>query len=390
MFVHQVGTVLAKELRDSARDRRSMVSAFAYALFGPLLVAFMLGFLADQQEADRIMQVPVLGGERVPALLDHLRAEGAEIIEAPTDYRQAVQSGDLPFVLVVSEDFVDQYQQLEPARLELLYDNSRSDGRGQRRRLERAIESWSTHVVTLRLLARGLDPRLVAPVELQRRDLATPSALGAQILGSLPMFFLLSAFVCGMSVAIDTTAGERERGSLESLLVHAAPTEALAIGKWLAAVLFNVAGLVFMLGVSILVLQPERFTSLGVAIRFGIPEAAAVLVVMLPLVIMVPALQMLMAIFARSFKEAQTYLSLLIFLPMIPGFMLLLDAFDITPWMHSVPVLAQQIQIVQLIRGEPVSQGAFFGAALTTLGTGALLVWLVGRLLGQERIVMSR
>ncbi|MEO1084000.1 MAG: ABC transporter permease subunit, partial [Acidobacteriota bacterium] len=367
MFLHHVAAVFEKELLDSARDRRSLVSAFAYALFGPLLVAFMLGFIAERRDADRRLEIPVLGAERAPALIDHLRGHGALIAPAPDNIERAVQRGDVPFVLVVPEGFGDRYRDARSAPVELYFDASRTEGRSQRRMLEGWIRGWGQDVATLRLLARGLDPEIMAPVTIRQRDLATPSALGAQILGSLPMFFLLAAFVGGMSVAIDTTAGERERGSLEALLAHAASTDALAVGKWLAVVVFNLFGLLSMLGISILVLQPERFAGLGVTIRFGVEQALGVAVVMLPLALMVPALQMMMAIFARSFKEAQTYLSLLIFVPIVPGFLLLLEAFDIAPWMHAVPVLAQQIQIVQLIRGDSISQAAFFAAALSTL-----------------------
>ncbi|MEM1179167.1 MAG: ABC transporter permease subunit [Acidobacteriota bacterium] len=390
MFIHHVAAVFEKELVDSARDRRSLISAFAYALLGPLLVASMLGFLADRRDTDRLIEIPVAGAERAPALMEYLRGLGASIAPPPADIERAVQRGDVPFVLVVPEHFSERYRDLRSAPVELYFDASRSEGRSQRRRLEGWIRGWGDEVASLRLLARGLDPQIVRPVTIEGRDLATPSALGAQILGSLPMFFLLATFVGGMSVAIDATAGERERGSLESLLAHSASTDALAVGKWLAVVVFNLLGLVSMLGISIVVLQPERFIGLGVAVNFGIEQAAGVLVLMIPLALMVPALQMVMAIFARSFKEAQTYLSLLILMPIVPGFLLLLEAFDIVPWMHAVPVLAQQIQIVQLIRGESISQVAFFAGALATLLSAVVLVWLVGRLLGRERIVTSR
>ena len=382
--------VFRKELTDALRDRRSLISAFAFAFFGPLFLAMVLGSLARSQEIDGPLEVPVLGADEAPGLISHLERQGATIVDAPEDPEVAIRDGSVDFVVIVPDGYGEAWNSLRPAPIQVLYDSSRSSGASRRQQVEGWLQGWGSETAQLRLLARGVDPSITRPLEVQRQDFASTMALAAKILGSLPVFFLLATFVCAMNVAIDTTAGERERGSLESLLAHAAPNSQLAAGKWLAAVVLNLLGLVAMLGVSILALRPERFEGLGVTVQFGRAEALSVFWVLVPLVLMAPALQMVMAIFAKSFKEAQTYLSLMIFVPMIPGFLLMTETLEVVPWMHGVPVLAQQIQILDLLKAQPATLAQLaLGALATGLATFALVA-LIGRLLGRERIVLAR
>ncbi|MEM8934235.1 MAG: ABC transporter permease, partial [Acidobacteriota bacterium] len=346
--------------------------------------------IAKTQRIDGTVEVPVVGAERAPSLVAFLEQHGAEIVEAPDDPSAAVRDGELPFAVIIDEDYPENWRALRPATVELVFDASRNRDASRRRQVAGWMEAWNQEITQARLLVRGIDPGITRPVALQHVDVASARARGIHILGSLPMFFLLAAFVCAMNVAIDTTAGERERGSLEALLAHAVSTRALAIGKWMTAVIFDAIGLIAMLVVSMAVLRPERFEGLGVPVTFGLDEALGVLVVVLPLTFMAPALQMTVAVFSKSFKEAQTYLSLLIFVPMMPGFLLMVEAFEVASWMHSVPVLAQQVQILDLLRGDGVTSGHFFAGALATLAVGFVLVILVGHLLGREKIVLAR
>lgn len=386
----RVFAVFDKELRDALRDRRSLGSALAFAVFGPLFLAMILGALAKSRQSDGPLALPVVGADNAPRLVAFLEQQGAELVDPPADPAQAIRDGESDFVLVISDGYADDWSALRPATVQLLHDSSRSSGAGQLRKLRGWLESWSQRAAQHRLLLRGVEPSITNALAIERLDFASAKAQAARILGSMPVFFLLATFVCAMNVAIDTTAGERERGSLESLLTHAIPTRQLATGKWMAAVVLDILGLAVMLMLSIAVLRPERFEGLGVTVQFGRQEALAVFLVLLPLTLMAPALQMVMAIFAKSFKEAQTYLSLMIFVPMIPGFLLMTEVFDIAPWMHGVPVLAQQVQILDLMRGEAITTPQLLGGALATVATAALLVTLVGHLLGRERIVLAR
>ena len=389
MYVNQVIAIFGKEVRDSFRDRRSMVSALMFAFFGPLLLAGLLGALAKQMDVEGDVSAHVAGGERAPSLVAYLQQQGVTVLDPPADTELAVENEDVDFVVVIPDDFGDDWRGMVPARIEMHFDSTRNSGTVGRKRVEQWLQQWASQVASQRLMLRGVDPRLMAPLKVEHVDYATPEARGVEILGSLPMFFLMATFICAMNVAIDVTAGERERGSLEFLLTHSVPTSALAVGKWMAAVVFNIVGVVAMLVISVLVLKPERFEGMGVQVQFGFNEAVGVLAIMAPLVLMAPALQMVLSIFAKSFKEAQTYLSLMMFVPMMPGFLLMVEALEIEPWMHVLPILGQQIQILDLMSGAAVGSTDFFLAAGGTLMLTGFLVWWVGVLFGREKIVLA-
>jgi sodium transport system permease protein len=228
-------------------------------------------------------------------------------------------------------------------------------------------------------------PVRVAPV-----DLSSAASRAAFALASFPVFLLMAAFVGGMNVAIDTTAGERERGSLEPLLVHAVPRMDLVVGKWMAAVAFSLVAVLLTLLFSFLVLRWDGLQGLDIPVALSVHDALGLLMLLLPLALLAPALQMLIALFARSFKEAQTQLSLLMFLPMVPGLLLSFQSFEPQPWMHGVPILAEQVLMRDLLYGKVIPPSALALTVGATLVLAAVCLGATSRLLRHERIVLGR
>lgn len=382
--------VFAKEALDAARDRRSVASALIYSLFGPLVIALVLSTIARLNDDDKPLRLPVTGAEHAPSLIHYLEQNKVEIVRAPADVQGAVRAGDLDVALVIPPKFAVDFRVSRPAEIELVHDRSRNDSEKPVRRVERLLEAYGGQTAALRLAARGISPQVARPVRLREVDLSTAASRAALALGSLPVFLLMAAFVGGMNVAIDTTAGERERGSLEPLLVQAVPRLDLVTGKWLAAAAFNLLAVVLTLLFTFLVLRWDRLEQLDVPVALGAGDALRLLGLLLPLVLLIPALQMLIALFARSFKEAQTQMSLLLFVPMIPGLMLSLQTLEIEPWMRTVPILAEQVLIGDVLRGQAVAPGVQALAAVTTLAATALCIAVTTRLLRHERIVLGR
>lgn len=389
-YFSQIFSVLRKELVDSLRDRRSVTSGLIYALFGPLLAAMLLSAMGKTMGGDKPLEIAVIGAERAPNLIFYLEQRQVQVRPAQGDAQDALRRGKEAVVLDIAEDYGEDLRAQKPAGLRLVHDASKPAAGRALRRLRGHLDAFGRDTARWRLLARGIDPAVAQPLRVQALDISTAMSRGSRILGSLPIFFLLAAFIGGMNVAIDTTAGERERGSLESLLCHAVPASALAIGKWLAACAFALLSIVVMLAVSMLVFGRMSFEGLGVSVRFGFAEAFSVLLVLLPLAFLVPAVQMLISIHAKNFKEAQTQLSLLMFLPMIPGFLLIAGALEKKEWMFSVPILGQQIAIFDMLGGEAIPAASFAAGAASTLLLGLLLVFVLGRLFGNEKIVLAR
>jgi len=383
-------SVFAKEALDAARDRRSLTSALSYAFFGPLVLAMALTLIAKGSDDGKPLELAVSGAANAPSLIRYLEQNNVEVLAPPDDVQAAVRSGDLKLALVIPPGYGKDFRASRPARIELVHDASRIGTKTPVRRVEQLLDRYGAQVAGLRLSARGVSPQVARPVELDSIDLSTAASRAALALATLPIFLLMSAFIGGMNVAIDTTAGERERGSLEALLVHAVPRRDLVAGKWMAAVVFNLLSVTLTLLLSFLVLRLDRLQKMDVPVALSVDGALRFLLLLLPLVLLAPALQMLIALFARSFKEAQTQLSLLMLLPMLPGLLLSFQSFEPKPWMRIVPILAEQILMRDLLYGKAIVPSAQMLTGGATLALTVICLGVTARLLHHERIVLGR
>lgn len=389
-LLQQVWAVLRTESLLHFRDRRAMTSALLLPLLGPLMFAGMFTQLASQTSQEGPLVLPVVAAERAPSLVGFLERAGVKVERAPDDHEAQVREGKLDVVLVIPERYPEDFSAGRPARVDVLVDLSRNKARTPLRRTRLLLEAFGGSIAGQRLLARGVAPSLAAPLQVQEVDYSTPEKNAATLLATIPMFLIMAAFFGGMSVAIDTTAGERERASLEPLLLNPVHRRALVVGKWLAT------GLVGLLAVSLtavgfaLAARRVPLEDLGVKLLLGPSEVAVLLVVLVPLLLMAAALEMLVSTYARSFKEAQTYLTLLTFLPMVPSMLMAFRPVQTQPWMWAVPSMGQNLLINNVLRGEGVPpEGLLLGAVSTLTVAAALLTANVG-LLQRERIIFGR
>jgi sodium transport system permease protein len=257
-------------------------------------------------------------------------------------------------------------------------------------RARRLLEAWGRQVGVQRLLARGVHPALADAVAVEEVDLATPESRAALLLGVLPYFVVLALFIGGTYIAIDTTAGERERQSLEPLLVHPVPRWCFALAKIAATALFASAALLeTLLGFALIpaVVPAERF---GFTVRLEPGVLLRLFAIALPLLLFVSCLQIVVAARARGFKAAQASLSLLMMVPVLPGMMLAFLPVKLAPWMAAVPTLGEQLVMGRLLRGEPMPLPfALWSMAATSLWA-ALLAFAAVRLFEGEKLVFGK
>lgn len=387
--MRELKAVVRKELRDALRDRRSLLSALLYPLLGPLLIFVMFSYIADTHTQERPLKLAVIGQDNAPTLIRYLEHQGVQIEDPPADPLAAVRDGEIDVVLDIPADFGEEFRAARPASVRLILDDSNAASKTSIKRTQRLLVGYSQQVGSLRLLARGVDPSLVNAINIEELDLATPQKEAASLLGMLPMFVLLAAFIGGMYVATDATAGERERGSLEPLLCNPVSRRTLVIGKWLAATAFAGVSIVLTLALSLLALTFVPLDELGVVLELGPVEIAGVLAATVPIALLAAAAQLLLATFARTFKEAQTYLSLMMLVPMIPGVVMSIKPIHSALWMMPIPLLGQQVLLMDVLRGEPTSALDF---ALTGLSAAVLTVVCLlinARLLERETIVLG-
>jgi sodium transport system permease protein len=227
----------------------------------------------------------------------------------------------------------------------------------------------------------------VQPLVVDEVDVSTPAARALALLGMLSYFIVFATLMGGLYVAIDATAGERERGSLEPLLTLPVPRCEIVYGKVLAAAAFMALSLALVVSAFAVSLRFTHLDSLGMAVNFGVGVALSVIAVMLPFVFLGAALMTLVAAFTRSFREAQSWLAALILVPTLPIMFAALYQLPSRTALMWVPSLSQHLLIQSLLRGEPLAALDVAVSAIATLGFAALLAHSAARLYERERIL---
>jgi len=390
-MIGRVLTVFLKEIRDALRDRRTALMVLvASVVTGPLTLVLVAQFVSGLEERAATLKVRMSGAEHAPALVNFLRRADVEIEKAPADYAARVKDGSLDAVVVVPRDFHERWLAHDDARVELVYDDSRTESSPAIRQTERLLAAFNRETAYLRLMARGVSPSLNESVKVERINAATPRQKGAVLLFLIPMFAILAPLLGGMTLAIDATAGERERGSLEPLLANPVPTAVFAVGKWLAAwTSATVVAAVTLAGfLAAAVLYAER--KLPALLQFGVPEFTRFVAIVVPLAALTSAAQMLISTYGRSYREAQTYVSYLAtavsFIPLVVMFSGAREA----AWQSFVPVLGQLMALQRVLRGDGLSSSDAFVPAAVALTLAVAAVAAVARLLRDERIVFGR
>ena len=392
-MLRHIWIILQKESLDNLRDRRSLGSSMIWVLFNPLFFIIFLGVVNSvfSDQVARVLYLPVVGENHAPNLIGFLEQHNVVLENAPSDPEAAVKSGQVDLVLLIPEDYAQNFDQGQSAPVQMIVDRSNQGASVAIRRLETLLTAYSQQVGTLRLLARGVDPQLLRPLDIKDIDVSTEQSRSASLLSVLPLVLLLAAFTGGLYLAIDATAGERERGSLEPLLINPVRRRDIVLGKFLATFLFTLIVTILTLLVFVSLLNiPAIQIFMGIKLRFEFISLLLMFLVLLPVILLGVSLQILVASFAKSFKEAQTYVSYLIFLPVLPGLFLSIIPFKVQLWMMLVPIISQLLIILSIFRGDIPDWGSLFLASLTTSLVGAFFVSLAIHLYERERILFGR
>lgn len=385
--------VFAKEMLENLRDRRVILSAF---FFGVLLAPVIFGLttsLASKrvvESQDKPLRLSVSGVEHAPNLIRFLKENGAEVkavAMAAEDAIRAVRAGTEDLVLLIDTRYVDKLQAGEPAPMDLVADTANNQTSASADRARRLLEAYGRQLAALRLLVRGVSPEVVEPVDVRTLDVATPAGRALLILGVMTYFSFMSMLMGGFYLAIDTTAGERERGSLEPLLALPVRRAEIIVGKMLATSAFMSISLLLTLGAFGVVLAFIPLEALGMSANFGPRVILAMFAVMVTFVPLGAGLMTAVASFTRSNREAQSWLSVVMLLPIAPIMFAVVNGTKPTAPLMAIPSLSQHLLATSLMRGDSIPALHALIAAATTLAAGALLVLLAIRLYQREAIL---
>jgi sodium transport system permease protein len=391
--VRAILTVFLKEIRESLRDRRTLWSAFGFgAILSPLLLGGLLSLTIKRN--DPLNDMPVLlavsHAERAPNLVGHLVEYGITVHPVKYDNaaaRKAVQDHDQRLVLMIPEDYAKRFAAGQPAPLELYSDSSDQTADRDVRRTKTILASYGAVITQLRLMARGVDPTTLAPIAVHDVDVSTPASRSVLALGTVSIFVFMSLFMGGIYLAIDATAGERERGSLESLLTVPVRREHLIYGKILAACAFMTLSLIVSVTALSIVLRRVGLEGLGMSVNFGPMTALLIILGCLPLVPFCASIMTIIAAYTRSYREAQTYLGLITLVPILPMMIASTMGLRPTPTLMAMPSLSQHFLITSLLRDETISPTYVFLSVGVTLGLGLILAAIAGRLYHREALL---
>ncbi|MBK1889013.1 ABC transporter permease [Undibacterium sp. 14-3-2] len=360
-------TIFRKEIKDALRDRRTLMTALLSSLLGVPLMLFIFSAVLSQVESQEEKRtVLAVGIEYAPQLENFILRQGYQIKAAPVDYEAKSRSKELDQpVLLVPQDFEKKLMTGDKAILEVAYDSNNRQAEFGLRPLKRLLEAFTQETTLMGLTMRGISTELLQRIEVRERRLQKPEERKASITEMLPMMVLMAIIIGGMYAAIDTTAGERERGSLEPLMMNPVSGWQLAIGKW---------GAVAAVGMGVVVLTIFSFfpsqwliknDTLRAEFQFGIKDAIGFLMVLLPLAASMAALQIAIALDCKSYKEAQVRNQIVtMFIPFVSLIPILFPGRE-PAWFKWVPVLAQNQMMNQVLKGE-VLHPLTVGMALAT------------------------
>ena len=387
----QAMVVARKELKDWSRDRRSIITVLVSSLMAPVLVGVMFTQIANRQRQVEDVTIPVVGGLHAPALMAWLRQQaGVSVVDGPADPEEAVRTRKEDVVVVIADDFAADFKASKPAQVRIVADGSSQNARPKIQRVRNLFQGYSSQIGALRLIARGVSPVVASPLQIEDVEVSSAQQRAAMVLRIIPLFMMIAAFTGAMSIATDSTAGERERGSLEALLVNPVPRSALAFGKWGAATLTAMLTLLVSGGLLFAMFQYIPLQDLGLRVRLGVPHMMGALATLLPLCPFIAGVQLYVATFAKSFKEAQSYLSFLMLAQMVPGMMMTMNATTTKTWTYYVPWIGQQAMLSDVLSNELTNPVVFLVVGVVNVALAIAAMRATAGLLQRERIIFGR
>jgi sodium transport system permease protein len=378
-------TVFAKEFLENLRDRRTLVSALLFGpLFGPLLFGLMVSRMINQNvlESDEPLKLTLSGTEYAPGLTRYLEAQGVKLTKAnlsEKEARAAVRGGSAEVVLIIPMEYGPRFTAAVPAPVLLVADSADSQTRKSVDRARMILGGYASGIAQLRLQIRGVNPALAVPVAVNDVDVATPAGRAVVVLGFMTYFVLFAVLMGGLYLAIDSTAGERERGSLEALLSLPVARSSLVGGKILATCAYMCISLALSLAAFVCVFRFVPLERLGMSANLAWGTALIFFGICLPFVPLGAALMTFVASFTQSYREAQTYLTTVLLVPTLPIAFASIYSLKTQSSLMFIPSLSQHLLMTSVLKDEAVSALDVWVSAAASLAVALVLMVLTAR-----------
>lgn len=386
--------VAQKELRDIRRDLKSIQVVFFLPVFMVLSFVATCLFMLSMSKSSQInleqpLEIQVTGAQYFPELIQAL-SESAIKISNTQNSSTADSSSSPIYKLEIPESAQSQFAQGRSVNIRLIYDGSKNRDQGALNRIRQAIWGLNQRIGQLRLLTRNVAPELINPIALQETNLANEEKMAGLFLGSIPLILIITAFLCSTGVSADLFAGEREKRTLEALLITSCPSSAIALGKWLCTWLLTCIATTWQLILLSLAVGALPLSQLGIRVDIDLSDWLVIWLSLLNLGALACSLQVFISLHARNFKDAQMLISLMAAIPVMAlGYNLYKPDFY-AAWFDWAPIISHHLIIKTLLGGQTITVASWVKSALTTIAPCALILYLAQQRLRAARVIYGR
>lgn len=390
-----IGAVFMKEAAETVRDRRTVIVALLLPVVMMPVVTLGVPYLSQRQQREREQTPAVVAvvnrGAAADLLALGVRRGLISVVEVGSP-RQALLDREIDAVLEIPPDFSARLAR-GPVEVTILYDEGEAGSVIARQRLQEVVSLFSAAMTEPRLRARGLSRSDLIPIQVSARNVADQRRLGAVLLaGLLPFFISVWAVLGGQYAALDLGAGEKERRTLEALLVTPPGRWQLATGKFLAVTAASTVAVSMVIATTLVTLRLGAGWGISelkrAAVVISAGPALLMILVAFALVAFLSALQLALSIFARGLREAQQYFTPVYLLLSLPAMAApFLEGWGRVLWTYLVPGLNAVFLFRQLLLGTAAWSHLLLTLATTASATVLALAAAV-RFLGQEAVAL--
>jgi sodium transport system permease protein len=387
-----IKTLFTKEFLDSIRDKRSVFAALLGAFLPPIMFAVMMTFVLEESTSVDELYITIENQQQAPhivELLEQGKILHADMPEKGKDFELDGETVEHSKITITFEDsFAEKMHSGEKATITLLTDYSKKGARDEVWRVKNVINSYQSQLVAMKLVARGVSPSLLSAIHIEENDTSTPSSKSALLLGMLGVMIMVAVFVSSTNVAIDCSAGERERNSLELLIMQPVSTMQVVLAKTMNTAFFGIVGATLSVVFTAIAIPFIPLHKAGMAFNFDFQLGMTIWLLLVPLALFAAAFQLATAFHAKSFKEAQSYIQYTVMVPIIVPMMLEIVNYK-NEVLSYIPIFAQQQAISQLIRGELDSYMPLLAGSVVTVITSLVIIKVIANSLKSEKVVLG-
>ncbi|WP_077286228.1 ABC transporter permease [Cognaticolwellia aestuarii] len=383
----QLKALMVKEFKEAFRDRRALMVAMSMALLMPVMIMVMLKVAIKEAVDNPAVYVKYTGEQHAPKLIKALQDENIlSFADVPEDEERNWNERNIE--LTIPDTFVADMAAGKPIELILRADYNEKSLSSPIRRIKDIVREHSLTIGYKRLLVRGIDIKLLQPIKLLEQDTSLPSSNAVMISLILGVYLMMAAFMSGLPVAIDSSAGERERNVLEMLLCQPVSTLKIVLAKLSCASSIAIISIILMLVLTSVAMNFVDLTKIGATFSIDASTFAILLLLLVPICFLAASLQLLFAFQAKSFKEAQSTVTMLIMAPsFIPFALMMMD--DKPAWVEWLPISGQSLLMEDVFKGLPIDWSALLFSSVATIGLTVALVLILAKRLTSEKVVMS-